>query len=67
MLFRKDIPRKCAYCARALRLDAADLLCRKFGVVGSGHSCRKFKYDPTKRLPPAKMNLDTSLDFKIEP
>ncbi len=67
MLFRKDIPRCCAHCERAVPLDSADMLCRKYGVVGARHACRKFKYDPTKRLPPQKMNIDTNLDFKIDP
>lgn len=67
MLFRKDIPKVCAHCQHAVRLDSQDMLCRRHGVVGARHSCRRFRYDPTKRLPPPKMNLNTGLDFKIEP
>ena len=67
MLFRKDVPRVCACCEHAVPLDASDLLCRKNGVVHAQHVCRRFRYDPTKRLPPPKVNPDLELDFKIDP
>ena len=67
MLFRKDIPHCCAHCLHAVPLDSADMLCRKYGVVGARHACRRFKYDPTKRLPAPNMNINTALDFKIDP
>ena len=40
---------------------------RKNGVVHAQHVCRRFRYDPTKRLPPPKVNPDLDLDFKIDP
>ncbi len=67
MLFRKEIPRFCACCEHAVPLDASVLLCRRYGVVHAQHVCRHYRYDPTKRLPPRKMNLDTDLDFTIDP
>lgn len=67
MLFRRDNPRCCACCERAVPLDVSDLLCKKYGVVHARHVCRHFRYDPTKRLPPPKMKLDPDLDFKIDP
>ena len=60
MLFRKDIPKVCAHCQHAVRLDSQDMLCRRHGVVGARHSCRRFRYDPTKRVPlkPKMPNFD---------
>ena len=45
----------CAYCEFATPLfDGESVLCKKAGVVGKSHSCRKFSYDPLKRVPPKK-------------
>ena len=33
-------------------LDEEKILCTKQGVVAPGGSCRSFKYDPLKRVPP---------------
>ena len=38
MLFRKKIDRYCTYCQ----------FC---GVVPSDHHCRRFRYDPLRRIP----------------
>ena len=27
------------------------MICQKYGVVPAGHHCRKFRYDPLKRVP----------------
>ena len=51
MLFRKKIEPACAYCARGTRLDEDQILCAKKGVKTPDQKCRKFKYDPTKRIP----------------
>ena len=50
MLFKKKIERSCDYCLYGTRLDDRQVLCAKKGVVTSG-KCRKFRYDPTKRIP----------------
>ena len=55
MLFRKKIDRFCSYCAHAGKIDEDTYLCKKKGIVTSSHRCRKFKYDPLKRVP-ARMN-----------
>lgn len=60
MLFRKKIPRSCAYCIYGTVLDADQLLCSKKGVVLTDTNCRKFRYDPTKRIPPKPKALDFS-------
>ncbi len=51
MLFRKNIDKFCSYCAHAGKIDDETYLCKKKGVVASSHRCRKFKYDPLKRVP----------------
>lgn len=51
MLFQKKMPRSCTYCAYATRLNEDEVLCIKRGIVPVGKPCRKFKYDPCKRIP----------------
>lgn len=51
MLFRKNIDKFCAYCAFSGKVDDRTVLCRKQGFVASCHRCRRFKYDPLKRIP----------------
>lgn len=58
MLFRKKIERSCSYCAYSTKLDDAQALCVKKGVVGLYGKCRKFCYDPTKRIPPKPKTPD---------
>ena len=60
MLFRKKMPRACKYCARSARLDEETLLCAKKGVVSIDGSCRKFQYDPLKRIPVHPKAVDFS-------
>ncbi len=52
MLFRKRIPRSCSYCAWGTRVGEDQVLCVKQGVVSINYACRKFDYDPCKRIPP---------------
>lgn len=51
MLFRKKIDRYCTYCQFAGKLDDETMVCQKCGIVPAEHQCRKFKYDPLKRVP----------------
>ena len=51
MLFRKKIDRACSYCQFAGKVDGESMSCQKYGVVPAGHHCRKFRYDPLKRVP----------------
>lgn len=60
MLFRKKMPRSCLYCAHATKLDGDQLLCSKQGIVDADDACRKFKYDPLKRVPARPKALDLS-------
>ncbi|MDD6199685.1 MAG: hypothetical protein PUB93_00235 [Firmicutes bacterium] len=52
MLFRKKIEKSCAYCAHGAKLDEEQVLCVKKGVVPLCGCCRRFAYDPCKRIPP---------------
>ena len=69
MLFRKKIPRSCTYCRFATKLNDEQVLCAKKGVVSIDLSCRKFRYDPCKRIPVKAKALDfsqyTEEDFKL--
>lgn len=51
MLFRKKMPRSCQYCVNSTKLDNNQMLCSKCGVVSQTYECRKFRYDPFKRIP----------------
>ena len=51
MLFRRKIDRYCTYCQFAGKMDGEHMICQKYGVVPVEHHCRKFRYDPLKRVP----------------
>ena len=51
MLFRKKIARSCSYCSLGTKLNDTQILCAKKGVVSVDSNCRKFRYDPCKRVP----------------
>lgn len=58
MLFRKKIPQSCIYCVHGTMMDETQVLCTKRGVISADTGCRKFKYDPCKRVPPRPKPLD---------
>lgn len=60
MLFRKKMPRACSYCQYAAKINEEQILCMKKGVRPSYSSCRKFQYDPCKRIPPRPRTPDFS-------
>ena len=60
MLFRKKIPPSCRYCAHGTVLEEDQILCAKRGMVTEREKCRKFRYDPCKRIPIKPKALDTS-------
>ena len=51
MLFRKKLPRSCSYCAYGTQVSDEQILCTKHGIVSVYYNCRKFEYDPCKRVP----------------
>lgn len=52
MLFEKNMEPRCAYCQWATPLEEGQLMCVKKGIVACTGSCRRFRYDPLKRVPP---------------
>lgn len=58
MLFRKKIQRSCLYCAHGARISEDQVVCTKRGIVATDGACRKFRYDPLKRVPPRRKALD---------
>ena len=69
MLFRKKIEKTCAYCQHGTSIDGEQVLCAKKGVVPPCGKCRKFIYDPCKRIPPKQkaLNFDqfNELDYSL--
>ena len=51
MLFRKKQPRICSCCVHSTVLEDGLILCIKKGVRSADEGCRKFQYDPCKRIP----------------
>lgn len=60
MLFRKKIERSCSYCEYATKIDDEHVLCIKKGMRSAMAKCRKFSYDPCKRIPLKPKSLDFS-------
>ena len=58
MLFRKKIERSCLYCAHSTKYTDDQMLCTKCGIVSMYYQCRKFRYDPFKRIPAKPRALD---------
>ena len=48
----KDAEKYCEYCRYAVTVSLTDdMICEKRGIVSKDYSCRKFIYDPLKRMP----------------
>lgn len=60
MLFRKKIERSCSYCIYGAHLEEGMILCSKKGMKTDADKCRRFKYDPCKRVPKKAKALDFS-------
>ena len=69
MLFNKKIEPSCSYCKFGKRVSTEEVACIKKGVVSSGASCRRFKYDPLLREPSAPVLIKNGCfsedDFKL--
>ena len=51
-MFKNKIEKNCSYCSHGYILaNGSDCLCDKFGIVTAVSDCKKFKYDPLKRVP----------------
>ena len=60
MLFRKKMQRSCTCCEFGTVLNDEEVLCMKRGIVPVEKPCRKFRYDPFKRVPVKAKALDFS-------
>lgn len=60
MLFRKKIQRSCSYCIHGVQLEEGQILCSKQGIRTADDKCRRFRYDPCKRIPTKAKALDFS-------
>ena len=60
MLFRKKIEQSCQYCRYSTKLSEDLMLCAKKGIVAVCDDCRKFRYDPFRRVPAKPKALDFS-------
>ena len=64
----KDLPPKCEYCTHCIPTQQADTaLCRFRGVTAPDGACKKFDYDPLKRVPrrPAPLPAFSEEEFKL--
>lgn len=60
MLFRKKLPRSCRYCKCGTQITDEQVLCNKRGAVATDNACRRFSYDPCKRIPAKAKAIDFS-------
>lgn len=62
-----EISKCCAYCEKATVLASEDyVLCSKRGVVSQTYSCRRFSYDPLKKVPRRMPDMPTLDDVASE-
>jgi len=58
-LFRKNMEKRCAYCAFGSAISDREVACERKGVMDAANHCRAFRYDPLKRVPPRPAALKT--------
>jgi len=51
LLFRKNIEPACVYCIFAHSGEEDAVICPKHGIRQPWQQCRRFRYDPLRRLP----------------
>ena len=70
MLFRRKMPKSCTTCLFGTPFAEKQILCIKHGVVAESYRCRKYRYDPCKRIPPVIKAPDFSkykdADFTLD-
>ena len=57
MLYRQKVDPCCACCAHARAIDNTAAVCLRRGIVALSGCCKKFSYDPLKRVPEAPRTL----------
>lgn len=64
-----EYPKCCYYCEKGiLSFDKTAVLCEKFGIMETDDCCKKFIYDPLKRIPlekPSALTQFTVEDFSL--
>ena len=66
--FNKNLQPACAYCGRGRRCPGGDrVLCPLRGVMEPSDACRRFRYNPLKRVPKRSQKLPAykSEDFAL--
>ena len=66
--FRKDIEKCCAYCESGRVISDGQVVCSRRGVVDPAGHCRRFSYDPLKRITPRPASLSgkhSAEDFSL--
>ncbi|MGI6030420.1 MAG: hypothetical protein ACOX7F_02850 [Eubacteriales bacterium] len=70
MIYSREIPPMCAYCALGSPGPLGDVICPRKGVVKPDFHCGKYQYDPLKRIPPKRPRYRKELveaeDFLLE-
>ena len=51
-LFRKNMEKRCVYCGLGSVINEREVACPYRGIMDAAGSCRRFVYDPLKRVPP---------------
>ena len=68
-LFRKNMEKRCAYCKYGCTINETQVACERKGIVDAAGHCRRFVYDPLRRVPPRPAALNTERysaeDFKL--
>ena len=62
MLFRNKIEPCCAYCNWGRPGEDDAVICPHRGVMKPWSSCRRFRYDPLRRVPEAQPQAETDVD-----
>ncbi len=68
ILFGKNIQPACSYCQNGRAApDKSMVLCSKYGPVFVHYSCKKYIYDPLKRIPkkPPALAPYSKEDFEL--
>jgi hypothetical protein len=60
MLFRKNMEPRCAYCRFSAPAETGTVICKKRGIRDETDHCRRFRYDPLRRVPPKPLTVDFS-------
>lgn len=61
--FGNRISPSCSYCAYGNRSKEGNkVLCEKQGLVDTDYACKKWVYDPIKRVPKKQLNIPNQED-----